>query len=168
MSPSNHTVILDHERINLIIERLAHEIYEKHHDREQLTLIGIKDRGYDIAKRINKHLLTISSQPITLESIGLDKASPTQHAVDMSIEGTKLEGATIILVDDVLNSGKTLVHALKALLDYNPRSITTAVLVDRIHRDYPVRADMVGMTLSTTIEERVEVAIGKRDYAYLV
>ena len=85
------------------------------------------------------------------------------------MEIASLAGKNVILVDDVLNSGKTLVHALRWVLSDDVASVKTVVLVDRIHRSYPVKADFVGMTLSTTLQERVEVEMGAdEDYAYLV
>ena len=160
--------MLDHERIALIIERFAHQIYEKHHKAKDLVIIGIERRGYEVASRIKKHLNKISSQSIALESITLDKVNPLKGDIELSTESKNLEAKTIVLVDDVLNSGKTLIYAVQFVLNAKVKSISTVVLVDRIHRDFPIKADIVGMTLSTTLQERVEVELGKKDYAYLV
>ncbi len=168
MKPTSETIVLDHEQIALIIERMAHELYENHHKKKELILIGIEGRGYTVAGRIFKHLGRISGQKLSLEKITVDKQDPTSVPVSLSTELKDLSGKTIILIDDVLNSGKTLVHALRHIISTPLDSVTTVVLVDRIHRRFPVRADIVGMTLSTTIQERVEVHLGQKDYAYLV
>ena len=169
MASTAHTIVLDHDRIQLIIERFAHEIYEMHHDKKKLTLIGIEGRGMALCKRLANHLEDISKLDITVEEIGLHKSEPTKHEVKLSCELSALRKQSVILIDDVLNSGRTLVYALRHLLGESLTSVTTVVLVDRIHRKFPVRADIVGMTLSTTLQERVEVEFGaKRDFAYLV
>ncbi len=168
MTDKGQTIVLDHQHIALIIERFAHEIYEQHHAMKELVLIGIEGRGYDVAGRIQKHLAKISKQKLQLHKIALDKISPGASEIFCSVNHGDLEGKTVILIDDVLNSGKTLVHALKHLLDAELKNVTTVVLVDRIHRDFPIRADIVGMTLSTTLQERVEVQLGKEDFAYLI
>lgn len=168
MKSEKDTIVLEHNQIALIIERMAHELYENHHKADELILVGIEGRGHTVAKRILKHLKKISTQRLSLEQISLDKLAPTAHPIGYSTELDSLTGKTVILVDDVLNSGKTLVHALRHILSVAVHSVTTVVLVDRIHRRFPVRADIVGMTLSTTIQERVEVSLGKQDFAYLV
>lgn len=147
---------------------MAHELYENHHDKKELILIGIEGRGYTVGGRILKHLEKISKQRLSLEKLVVDKADPTAVPITLSRDLDELSGKTVILIDDVLNSGKTLVHALRHILGTALHSVTTIVLVDRIHRRFPVRADIVGMTLSTTLQERVEVRLGKKDYAYLV
>ena len=168
MTASSATIVLDHQQIALITERMAHELYEIHHDKKELILIGIDGRGYTVAGRILKHLEKISKQRLSLEKVVVDKVDPTAVPVTLSRDMNELSGKTVILIDDVLNSGKTLVHALRHILGAALHSVTTVVLVDRIHRRFPVRADIVGMTLSTTLQERVEVNLGKKDYAYLV
>lgn len=168
MKKSELTIVLNHQRIALIIERMAHELYEQHHARPALVLMGVEGRGHTVAQRILGHLSKISDQELSLQKVSLDKLDPTTHPVQLSCEREALSEQTVILVDDVLNSGKTLVHALSYILQVPVHSVTTVVLVDRIHRRFPVRADIVGMTLSTTIQERVEVELGEEDFAYLV
>jgi pyrimidine operon attenuation protein/uracil phosphoribosyltransferase len=168
MESPTETIVLNHQQIALIIERMAHELYENLHHRPEIILIGIEGRGYTVASRIFNHLKKISAQRLSLEKITLDKLDPSANPVVLSCELETLNKKTVILIDDVLNSGMTLVHALRHLLGTAVHSVTTVVLVDRIHRRFPVRADIVGMTLSTTLQERVEVSLGKQDYAYLI
>ena len=97
----------------------------------------------------------------------MDKKSPLKSGIVTEIEGTELKNKIVILVDDVLNSGKTLVYATKFLLDYNVKGLQTVCLVDRKHRKFPIRADYVGLTLSTTLQEHIAVELGKTDIVYL-
>ncbi|NNK80189.1 MAG: phosphoribosyltransferase, partial [Flavobacteriales bacterium] len=97
-----------------------------------------------------------------------DKGSPLDRPVKLSVSTESLNKNVVILIDDVLNSGKTMMHAVRSILEAKVKSISTVVLVDRIHRRFPIRADIVGMTLSTTLQERVELELGKKDYAYLI
>ena len=168
MSDKDQTVVLDHEQIALIIERFAHQIYEQHHSSKELVIIGVDGRGHDVAERVYHHLKGISAQKLSLERIELDKVNPLENPVKLSRDHLELGNKVVILIDDVLNSGRTMMHAVKSILDAKVKSITTVVLVDRIHRDFPIKADIVGMTLSTTLQERVEVELGKKDFAYLV
>lgn len=168
MTDKGQTIVLDHQQIALIIERFAHQIYEQHHAISELVLIGVDGRGYDVAARIHGHLEKISEQELSLHRIKLNKSNPSRNTIKSSIAHEDLDGKTVILIDDVLNSGRTLVYALNHLLKANMHKVTTVVLVDRIHRNFPIRADIVGMTLSTTIQDRVEVELGKKDFAYLV
>jgi pyrimidine operon attenuation protein/uracil phosphoribosyltransferase len=168
MSAKERTIVLNHEQIALILERFAHQIYEQHHKEKELVLLGIGGRGEKVASRIHGHLKKISDQTLKLEKIELDKSKPLEKTIELSLSASELSNKVIILIDDVLNSGKTMIHAVKSILDAKVRSISTVVVVDRIHRDFPIRADIVGMTLSTTLQERVELELGKKDYAYLV
>ncbi len=161
-------VVLEDEQIGHIVKRFAHRIVEDHHKEKKIILVGILDNGYELAKRIQGHLEKISSSATELMSIELDKSEPLKTDVNFSGQPSDMKGKVVILVDDVLNSGRTLVHALAEILKYDARVVNTFVLVDRIHRDFPVKADHVGMTLSTTIQERVEVKFGSKEvYAYL-
>jgi len=170
MANRKGTLVLAHDRITLIIERFAHQILEHHPDAKELVLLGIHGHGAEIASRINGYLSQLNPKlDIHSGVIHIDKESPLSAPPESDMEIASLAGKHVILVDDVLNSGKTLVHALRWVLSDDVASVKTIVLVDRIHRSYPVKADFVGMTLSTTLQERVEVEMGAdEDYAYLV
>jgi pyrimidine operon attenuation protein/uracil phosphoribosyltransferase len=162
------TLVLEHERISAIIERLAHQIVENHSDSKEIILVGISGRGVDLRDRISKILKTISSQTIKTVELKVNKTSPLTEEVVTDLPLKEMKGKVVILIDDVLNSGKTLVYAMTHLLKADVKKLKTVVLVDRIHRNYPIKADYVGLSLSTTIQERVEVEFGEEDYAYLV
>jgi len=162
------TLVLGHDRIQTIIERLAHQILENHAESKELILIGISGRGIDLRDRISDILAGIGKVKLQKGEIQLNKLEPLKMDILMDLELSALKDKEIVLIDDVLNSGKTLVHCMAHLLKADVKSIRTVVLVDRIHRNFPIKADYVGMSLSTTIQERVEVELGKEDYAYLV
>ena len=97
----------------------------------------------------------------------MDKKKPLNSGLNSEIESKKLKNKAVILVDDVLNSGKTLVYATKFLLDFEVKNLQTVCLIDRKHRKFPIRADFVGLTLSTTLQEHITVEFGKDDIVYL-
>ncbi len=149
--------VLNSDQVNQKTERLAHQIYEHFHGEDELILVGIANKGYQFARNLHQHLSQISDKTITLASITLHKEHPFQKDCEFSIDADSMIGKTIVLVDDVLNSGKTLIYACKHILEHQPKKITTVVLVDRRHRKFPIRADYVGLTLSTTLEEHITV-----------
>lgn len=162
------TEVLGHGRIQTIVERLAHEIYEHHHTADEFILIGITGRGTDLRHRLGVILSSLTKAKIRTGECYVNKLKPMSEAIRLDLPLEDLKGKVVILVDDVLNSGRTLVHAMGYLITADPAFLRTVVLVDRIHRNFPIRADYVGLSLSTTIQERVEVEFGKEDYAYLV
>lgn len=164
---SNRTLILDHDQIDKKVNRIAHHIYENHYKQKEITIIGIVDRGYELAKRISSVLSDISPIDIHTHSLTVDKDKPLSD-VEFSGDLDALKGKVIILVDDVLNSGRTLIHATRVILERDPKILATATLVDRIHRKFPIRADYVGLTLSTNLKEHITVELGgKKEAAYL-
>jgi pyrimidine operon attenuation protein/uracil phosphoribosyltransferase len=162
------TLVLEHERIAAIIERLAHQILENHSECKELILVGISGQGVAMRDRITNILTSISTQSIKTVELKVNKTSPLTDEVVTDLPLKDMKGKVVILIDDVLNSGKTLVYAMTHLLKADVKILRTVVLVDRIHRNYPIKADYVGLSLSTTIQERVEVEFGEEDYAYLV
>lgn len=149
------------------IQRMAFEIAEQNAEEEQLILAGIRDNGVTLANIIAGHLQGILHNQIKVIEIGLDKRHPS--GIQLS-EEVDFNGAVVILVDDVVNSGKTLLYALKPLLQFYPKKIQTLTLVERSHKMYPVASDYVGISLATTLQEHifVEVADGCVKGAYLV
>lgn len=152
-----HTIILDQKRIEQKIIRIAHEIAEFNYDEPGVTVVGIADRGYDVAERIVRNLALYYSQPATLAKLEMDKQDPVHGSYTLDLPLTELEGKSVILVDDVLESGRTLIYATKFLLNAAAKKLTTVVLVDRMHPKFPITADFVGLTLSTTLQQHIEV-----------
>ena len=165
---STKSLIIDHKRIQQKINRIAHQIYENHYQEDELILVGVIDSGYILAERLKAVLESISPIKINLLSIKIDKKNPfTKNAI---IEESKIDfdNKIVILIDDVLNSGRTLMYCAKALLDFPIKQLVTVSLVDRKHRSFPIRADYVGTTLATTMQEHISVEFDEAgDAVYL-
>jgi pyrimidine operon attenuation protein/uracil phosphoribosyltransferase len=151
--------ILDHLDIQRKITRLAHEIIENTFEEPVILLGGICGNGILLAEALKKIISEHSNQDILVFEITINKEEPWKDPVKLSIDESKLKNAYILLVDDVLNSGKTMQYALMKFLEGPTKSIKTVALVDRTHRRYPIKADFVGLSLSTTLKERVEVEL---------
>jgi len=157
--------ILNAEEIQFKIQRLAWELYDRHSRAKTLHVVGIKNNGYWLADQLVTRLREISDINVTLHELVMDKDNPVldQMRVDLP------EGAELALVDDVLNSGRTLLWAAIKLMNFHPRVLSTTVLVDRSHKRYPVKADVKGLSLSTTLQETVHLNVvgGKAVNVYL-
>ena len=170
MTLKEKSKILDKEAIEKALERIAHEIVEKLKSVKNVAIVGIKNRGAYIGERLADKIKNIAgSRPrvgaldITLYRDDLTQASeqPVVHATEIDFD---IDGKTIILVDDVLFTGRTIRCALDALIDFGrPGQIQLAVLVDRGHRELPIRADYVGKNVPTAIKEVVEVRLAESD-----
>ncbi len=138
------------------LRRMALEIVERNYDEPQLLLIGIKDHGTVIAEKISDYLkLNFKGEVIVLE-LGIDKKHPA--AVTLSA-ATDFNDKTIILIDDVANSGRTMLYALKPFLEQYPKKIQTLALVERTHKTFPLDVDYVGISVSTTLDEHIYVEV---------
>ena len=164
---SKKTIVLDHERVQRKLKRIAHQLHEEHHGEHEIVLVGVMPRGKEFAERLAGLLRTISTAEVTVQGLSLDKDHPLQHPITLSGDPEALKDRVVILVDDVLMSGRTLMHAASHLVRTDPRILSTVVLVDRLHRTFPIRADIVGLTLSTTLQEHITVEMGKEDVVYL-
>ncbi len=147
-------LILDQERISYKLRRMAYEIWERNSDEKEIILIGIEKGGRILADNLLAILKEIS--PLKIESMPIDinKKKTLHHAVDFKIN---LNGKTVVLCDDVVSSGKTIMYSLHAILHYDLKKLMVAVLVDRKHKSFPVASDIVGHTVATTIQEHIEV-----------
>lgn len=164
--------VLDSGEISRAITRMAHEIIENNHDSERLLLLGIPTRGVPLARRLATAIDRAADRPEGTTPVG--RLDITMYRDDLRNHPTRavgrthlpepIDGATIILVDDVLSSGRTVSAALDALKDIGrPVAVRLAVLVDRGHRELPIRADHVGKNLPTASAERVRVAVEEID-----
>lgn len=152
----NKNVILTQEAIEKKIERIAYEIYEHNYDEPTIILVGIWDRGSILTEKIAAHLRRIATFNVEVMEIKLDKQAPKE--VTLSHQ-TDFSGKVIVLIDDVANSGRTMLYALKPFLQFLPKKIQTAVLVDRRHKSFPLSVDFVGYSLSTTLQDMVMVDV---------
>ncbi len=162
------TLILDSHQIDKKLQRIAHQILENHYKDKDIYIIGIVSDGYTIAERLCTILKSISELNIHCHSLKINKDKPLMEEIEFSGELKSLKNKSVVLVDDVLNSGRTLIYAVQFLLNAEPRKLVTATLVDRIHRRFPIRADYVGLTLSTNLKEHIAVELGNdEDAVYL-
>ena len=136
------------------MQRMAYEILENNADEQYLILAGIRESGSVIARNISRLLQEISNITIELITITLDKKFPEEVILSKSIS---FEDKVIIVIDDVANSGKTLLYALKPFLEFHPKKIQSLVLVERTHKAFPVKPDYVGLSIATTLQEHIYV-----------
>lgn len=164
---SEKTLILDAAQVKQKIRRMAFEIYERNFKEKAIIVAGIDGQGYTLAKLLAKEVETISPIEVTLVKVSLDKMAPQQGDVALDCEIKEVKKKCIVLVDDVLNTGRTLAYGLKPFLDTEVKKIETAVLVNRSHTLFPVYPQYTGYELSTTLKEHVEVQLGKESAVYL-
>jgi len=162
-------VILDKTQIQQKINRIAYQILEDNLDEEEIVLAGIWDRGYKLAIRLRDVLLKISDFKIVLLRIDLQKTN-SRLIASTDQEESEWRNKVVILVDDVLSSGKTLAYGLGVFLNTPHKKIRTVVLVDRSHKIFPIATDFVGLQMSTVLKEHVDVVLdveGAEDCVYL-
>ncbi len=163
----SQNTILNHQEIAHKIKRIAYQIYETFVDEEEIVIAGIAANGYVFAEKIAETLQSITPIKVILCQVFIDKQNPTEP-ITTSISSDKYKNKGLILVDDVLNSGTTLVYGVRHFLDVPLKKFKTAVLVDRNHKKYPVKADFKGISLSTSLFEHVNVIFEKdNDHAFL-
>lgn len=156
------TLVLNSKQIDQKINRIAYEIYENNNGEKEIIIAGIAPNGYLLAKRIGDVLGKISDVKIKLIEIVVDKENPLSGEIKISLQDKEMKNKVIVLVDDVLNSGKTLIFGSKPFLSSSVKRLTTVVLVDRGHNRYPIKADFVGLSLSTTLQEHISVELNKK------
>lgn len=161
-----NNLILDHDRIRRIVERLAHQIMEEVHTETEVVLAGVYPNGNILADRLRQYIEKRIGCRVVRAEIRLNKENPLAGAVEVHTE-TDLHGKTVILADDVMNSGKTTAFAIARLLESGAKKIKTVVLVERNHKDFPIKADFVGYSLSTNLHDHVTVVLGETDKALL-
>lgn len=163
----SQNTILNHQEIEFKIKRIAYQIYETFIDEEEIVIAGIHGNGSVFASKIASMLKTISPLKVILCDVVIDKKNPNA-AITTSITESEYQNKGLILVDDVLNSGTTLIYGVRHFLDVPLTKFKTAVLVDRNHKKYPIKADFKGISLSTSLLEHVQVVFDEKgDYAYL-
>lgn len=159
-------LILDKERIDSKLQRMAYQVWEHNSGESSVTLVGIHGGGASVAENLAERLRKISGLKVDVAQIKMNKRSPLAEAIEVNED---LSGRSVVLVDDVANSGKTLLYALRPILNYELKKIMIAVLVDRKHKEYPVSPDIVGHSIATTIQEHILVETNNNEItaAYL-
>ena len=161
---------MDGDRLTRTLARMAHEILERHPDMAQVALVGIRTRGVPLARRLARSMKKAAGvePPVGALDITLYRDDLTTIAPHPVLKGTdipcSIDGRTVVLVDDVLYTGRTVRAALDELIDFGrPARIRLAVVIDRGHRELPIRADFVGRTVTTAREEVVQVQVREED-----
>lgn len=155
--------ILSHDQIQHKIRRIAYQIYEANVDEKEIVLAGIVGGGLSFAKKIQGVLQDITKAKILLCKVSMDKKNPLESGVKTSIQEEEYADKSIVLVDDVLNSGTTLIYGVHHFLKTPLKQLKTAVLVNRNHKKYPVKADYKGISLSTSLQEHIKVEFKTRN-----
>jgi pyrimidine operon attenuation protein/uracil phosphoribosyltransferase len=138
------------------MHRMALEIIENNLEEDNVILIGIKDNGSVIARNMERILKEIGTLKVKLVNLSLDKKNPGEIRLSENVDITN---KVIIIVDDVANSGKTMLYSLKPFLDYHPKKIQTLALVERTHKAFPVNLDYKGLSVSTTLQDHIFVEV---------
>tara|TARA_Y100000813_G_scaffold124653_1_gene89563 strand:- start:3992 stop:4498 length:507 start_codon:yes stop_codon:yes gene_type:complete len=163
---SSTTLVLNAQQMEQKLCRMAWEVLEKNHQESHIVIAGISPKGSILAQRLSKHLSDISSILVEVIEVKLDKVNPLSSPVQVSAH-SELNNKVIVLVDDVLNSGKTLMYGAQYFLNQPIKKLMTAILIDRNYKNYPIKADVVGLSLATTLQEHVNVDLGKKEAVYL-
>ena len=159
--------ILNTNQIKKIVKRIAYQIHENNLEYPEIILIGVHKNGYTLAEKINKELKQISKSNIKLVSIKINKKNPLEE-IELDCKKEYLKNKVIVLVDDVLHTGKTLIYCVKHLLEITPKNFNTVVLIDRNHKKFPIKVDFKGISLSTFISAHVEVVFeDNNSYAFI-
>ena len=140
------------------LKRIALEVAERNFNEKELLLIGIKENGIVIAQIISKLMKAVFTGSITVVALSMNKKKPTTITIEKDID---VDGKTILIIDDVANSGRTMLYALKPLLEKHPKKIQTLALVERTHKNFPVDLDYIGLSISTTLNEHITIEVGK-------
>lgn len=153
------TQILTRTQVEQKIRRIAFEIYENNFEEKEIVLAGIFDRGYWLAQLLKVEVESISPLSVSLMRIDLDKLAPHESQVVFDLERAALEGKIVVVVDDVLNTGRTLAYSLSPFIGVQLKKLQVAVVIDRGHRMFPISPDYAGYALATTINEHIEVIL---------
>src|SRR5215831_2502436 len=146
--------ILDRQTASKKLERMAYEIIENNIGEKELILAGIRVSGSVVARNIQQLLLQISNISIQLITLSLDKKLPKEVELSQQLD---FNDKVIIVIDDVANSGKTMLYAMKPFLGFHPKKIQTLALVERTHKTFPIKTDYVGLSVATTLQEHIYV-----------
>ncbi len=164
---SVQTVVLNATQVNQKIDRLAFEIHENTYTEKEIIIAGIAGNGFKLAQLLRDRLANFSDVKVTLVPVNVNKEDPLAINASVDLEKADAEDKVVILVDDVLNSGKTLIYGIRHFLQVRLKALRTVALIDRDHKRFPVKADYVGLVLSTTLQEHVRVVLEGEMAVYL-
>jgi len=165
--PMERSIILNNTEIQHKIRRMAFQIYETNANQKEVIIAGIATNGFILAKKLKSILEEISPIKAIVCEVKIDKKKPLTP-VKTSLQISDYKNKSLVLVDDVLNSGTTLMYAVKHFLEVPLKQFKTAILVNRNHKKYPIKADFKGLSLSTSLQEHIALEIkGTKMVAYL-
>jgi pyrimidine operon attenuation protein/uracil phosphoribosyltransferase len=164
MMPAESDLILNKGQILQKVTRIAYEIYENNIQEKELVIAGIADGGYKLADLLLRELKKITPFKLCLVKITLNKKGPLDSPVKMDCDSRDIKDKVIILVDDVLHTGKTFIQGMKPFLDINVKKIQTVVLVNRSYTLFPVTSTYTGYQLSTTLNDHIQVQLEKSNF----
>ena len=152
--------ILDNSQIKRKIKRISLQIIESNINEEEIILVGVEKNGFLLAKELNKEINNLSDLNTIVCNIKIDKKNPI-NSTSISVDLSSFQSKSIVVIDDVLNSGSTLMYAVKYFLETDLKQLKTAVLVDRNHKKFPIKADFKGVSLSTSLQNHVNVVFSE-------
>jgi pyrimidine operon attenuation protein / uracil phosphoribosyltransferase len=161
------TLVLNDQQINQKIKRMAFEIYENNFKEKSIVLAGVDGQGYSFAKILGKELEAIAQLEVVIAKVTVDKLAPQQSEITIDKESKEYKKKCVLLVDDVLNTGRTLAYAMKPFFEAGVKKMEVAVLVNRSNTLFPIMPTYTGYELSTTLKDHVEVILGKKSSVYL-
>jgi len=159
MSETN--IILDKKQTLQKVKRIAYEIYEQNYEEKEIVIAGIFDKGYFFAELLVAELKSLASIEVKLVKITLDKSAKLQCPVSLDLDINSLKDKVVVVTDDVLNTGRTLVYSLQPFLNIPLKKLQTAVIINRSHNKFPVSPDYVGYEIATTLKEHIDVLFEK-------
>lgn len=164
---STKTQVLNHAQVRQKIRRMAFQVYESNFSEKAIVLAGIDGQGYALAGELSREISSISPLKVKLVKVIINKQRPEAGEVTLDTELDSVKNKPVVLVDDVLNSGRTLAYGMKPFLSMAVKKIEVAVLVNRSHPKFPIQPEFTGYELSTTLSEHVTVVLGEKSVVYL-
>ena len=157
-------LILNKKQVMQKVIRIAYEIYENNYKEKRLVIAGISGEGFKLASLLMKELKKIAPFELMLIRVDIDKKNPAKSEIGINCDLNTLHRSCLVLVDDVLNTGRIFLHSLKPFLNIDVKKIQTAVLVNRQHKLFPVSADFTGYELSTTLNDHIQVILDREQF----
>ena len=161
------TQILSKKQIQQKLNRMAWQIFEANYQEAAIVIAGINGNGFIIAERLTSIIKDISDINVLLTEIKINKKEPFNSPIELTIDEVDYSDKVVILVDDVLNSGKTMIYGVKHFLNAPVKKINTTALIDRMHHRFPIRTDYAGLVLSTAMKDHVAVELGNNEGVYV-
>jgi len=155
--------ILDNKQISEKADRIAYQILENNYKNKSIIFLGINKNGYRFAELLKEKYDNITDNSSKIGHLEINAANPLESEILLDIDLKTLNKKAVIVVDDVANTGRTIFYATKPLMDYLPKKIEAAVLVDRTHKLFPIKVDYVGLSLATTLKENIVVDLTKKN-----